>query len=381
MPHRRIVYIQYTNPGAYPPLEHSSRILADAAWEVLFLGTGAFQEANNLRSGCYPHITERQLRFPKAGWRQKLHYLWFCTWCLAWAIWWRPQWVYASDLLACPPALLLSSLLRLRILYHEHDSPGRATSIFIRFCMKARQSCARRASMCILPNQQRARRFVADTQAKSPVQVVWNCPELRELSAGRNGKPADGLKVLYHGSISPVGLPLTILEALAVLPEDVTLTVVGYETLGSQGYIEALLARAEELGIRSRIHCLGPLNRVDLLKTCAACHVGLALFPLNHSDFNLRALTGASNKPFDYLACELAVLVSDLPDWREMFVDSGYGLSCNPEQPASIAAALRQLYDRPADRRLMGERGRKRVLAEWNYETQFEPVLRKLGTA
>jgi glycosyltransferase involved in cell wall biosynthesis len=92
-------------------------------------------------------------------------------------------------------------------------------------------------------------------------------------------------------------------------------------------------------------------------------------------------LTGASNKPFDYLACELAVLVSDLPDWCEMFVEPGYGLSCNPEEPLSIAAALRHFYNRPADTRLMGERGRKRILAEWNYETQFEPVLRTLRTS
>jgi hypothetical protein len=72
------------------------------------------------------------------------------------------------------------------------------------------------------------------------------------------------------------------------------------------------------------------------------------------------------------------VLVSDLPDWREMFVEPGYGLSCNPEEPRSVAAALLHFYNCPADTRLMGERGRMRILAEWNNETQFEPVLRTL---
>ena len=38
---RRILYVQFTNPAAYPPLEHSARILADAGWDVMFLGTGA----------------------------------------------------------------------------------------------------------------------------------------------------------------------------------------------------------------------------------------------------------------------------------------------------------------------------------------------------
>ena len=35
---RRIVYAQYSNPAAYPPLMHSARILADSGWKVLVLG-------------------------------------------------------------------------------------------------------------------------------------------------------------------------------------------------------------------------------------------------------------------------------------------------------------------------------------------------------
>ena len=53
----------------------------------------------------------------------------------------------------------------------------------------------------------------------------------------------------------------------------------------------------------------------------ARAHVGLALMPLNSNDLNMRHMTGASNKPFDYMAAGLALLVSDLPDWRQMFVD------------------------------------------------------------
>ena len=41
---RRILYIQFTDPAVYPPLEHSSRLLADRGWEVLILGTGTRDE-------------------------------------------------------------------------------------------------------------------------------------------------------------------------------------------------------------------------------------------------------------------------------------------------------------------------------------------------
>src|ERR1700691_6128491 len=118
---RRVLYIQYTNPAGYPPLEHSSRILADAGWQVLFLGTGALGAAA-LRFPPHPNICVRDLNFCPAGWRQKLHYLLFCLWVLGWAMIWRPRWIYASDHLICPVALALTALPGPRVLYHEHDS-------------------------------------------------------------------------------------------------------------------------------------------------------------------------------------------------------------------------------------------------------------------
>src|SRR5436309_11953943 len=119
----RIVYIQYTNPAGYPPLEHSSRILAGAGWDVLFLGTRAFG-ASRLTFPPHPNVTVRQLPFCRPGLRQKIHYLIYSVWVFASVVAWRPRWVYASDLLSCPIALAISMIPGLRIVYHEHDSPS-----------------------------------------------------------------------------------------------------------------------------------------------------------------------------------------------------------------------------------------------------------------
>jgi glycosyltransferase involved in cell wall biosynthesis len=70
----------------------------------------------------------------------------------------------------------------------------------------------------------------------------------------------------------------------------------------------------------------------------------------------------------------MALLVSDLPDWREFYVQPGYGLACDPEDPVSIATALRWYLEHPEETGAMGERGRQQVLQEWNYERQFQPV-------
>src|SRR5437763_77589 len=101
----RIAYVQYTNPAAYPPLEHSSRILARAGWKVLFLGIRS-RGGRALRFPPHSNVTVRFLGTCSVGFRQKLHYLTYCIWVFAWVLAWRPRWVYASDPLSCPIALV-----------------------------------------------------------------------------------------------------------------------------------------------------------------------------------------------------------------------------------------------------------------------------------
>jgi glycosyltransferase involved in cell wall biosynthesis len=373
MNNNRILYVQYTNPAGYPPLEHSSQILARVGWEVLFLGTGAFG-ANALNFTQHCGISVKQIPFSPPGWRQKLHYTRFCVWVLVWIFRWQPRVVYASDLLACPIAYIISLFPGIQVIYHEHDSPsGDASSLFIRFCLSTRKLLAHRALACILPNQQRLESFIQATEKEtnSTMLCVWNCPSQDEISAIRSPKTDGDLWLIYHGSIVPPQLPETIIQAMAKLSENIKLKIVGYETTGHIGYVKHLQELAEQLGIGERINYLGSVpTRLDLLAECQSCDVGLSLFPLK----SLQPMTGASNKPFDYLACGLPLLVSDLPDWKEMYVEPGYGLVANPEDPDRIAEALRWYLDRPQEMRNMGEQGRQQMLKEWNYENQFAKV-------
>jgi len=375
----RVVYIQYTNPAGYPPLEHSSRILADAGWQVLFLGTRALG-ADVLRFPPHANIRVRYLNFCRAGWRQKMHYLLFSLWVLAWIIVWRPDWVYASDSLACPMALPLCYVPWLRVLYHEHDSPADTADLnpFLRLVLAARRQMGRRAALCIFPNEGRAQAYQQETGGQAPYAAVWNCPSTQEVRASKAPRGSDGLVLYYHGNISSQYVPLSLLHALATLPGTVRLRVVGYETVGAIGYVKELRAAAERLGIHKRVEILGALPRYKLLDRCAQCEVGLVLFPPHPKDLNNRFMTGASNKAFDYLACGLALLVSDLPDWHAAYVEPGYGLACQPNDAESIARTIRRFLDDPELARSMGEKGRQRIATEWNYEACFQPVLRCL---
>ncbi|QNP29944.1 glycosyltransferase family protein [Cylindrospermopsis curvispora] len=380
-PLKRILYIQYTNPAGYPPLEHSSRILGSNRWEVLFLGTGA-EGANALKFAPHPQITVYQIPFCRPGWRQKLHYIKFCLWVVMWVLRWEPQWIYASDILICPLAYILTFLPQVKVIYHEHDSPTTTPeSLFLRWCSQARIKLASAANFSILPNQARLEKFVSQTRTHKPVFCVWNCPDKEEVVSQRLQYRHDNdIWVLYHGSIVPERLPMTVIDAISRLPKKVKLRVIGYETLGSRGYVNKLKVVARELGFTDRLQLIEALPRKKLLKWSEQSDIGLAFMPITSDDVNLVSMTGASNKPFDYLACGLPLVVSSLPDWEQMYVEPGYGLACNPEDADSIADVLRWYLEHPTEMRVMGERGRQRILDEWNYENQFETIIKNIGT-
>jgi glycosyltransferase involved in cell wall biosynthesis len=375
----RIVYVQYTRPDAYVPLEQSSKILISAGWEALFLGTAADGAADLISFSGHPENTVRRLRRCRPGWLQKAHYIMFCFWVLGWVVRWRPQWIYASDVLSCPAVVVPSVLLGARVVYHEHDSPGAAGGFVDRVCMVARKFIARRAQICILPNKERAAQASAQLDVKRVV-CVWNCPRRSEVAVARaRRRHRQRMTVVYQGSITPERLPATVLAALATLPDTVTLSVVGYESPGSPGYLNSLKHEAFRLGVAPRVEWVGTLrSREELLAHCRRCDVGLALMPSATHDGNLRAMVGASGKVFDYIASGLAVLVSDQTAWRETFVEPGYGLFCNPDDVSSIASRLEWFLEHPDETLLMGERGRQRVLSGWNYEQEFAPVMKVL---
>lgn len=381
---KRILFLQYTNPAAYPPLEHSSRILANAGWHVLFLGTGAFG-ADSLSFPYHERIRVKKLPFCPAGWKQKLHYCWFLMWVMLWTLRFRPSWIYVSDHIASPVALVTSYLCGLKIIYHEHDTPlitnGNDQTAIMRFVLRCRGILSRKADSCIIPNEIRLKQFKLAVGDGTRALCVWNCPSKEEATSVRRIINTGALRVIYHGSIVPARLPGSVINALELLPNRVTLSIVGYETIGSIGYIQKLYEMASDIGIKERVEFIGTLpQRKQILDFCISCDVGLSLLPRNSTNMTEQNMVGASNKPFDYLACGLALLVPDLADWLEMYVYPGYALACDPDDPRSIAEALNWFLEHPQEMRLMGEKGRRRVEEKWNYESQFSPVLGRLNS-
>jgi len=376
---QRVLYIQYTNPAAYPPLQHSSQLLAVRGWEVLFVGISG-RGTTAMHFPPFPRIRQSSLKWCAPGIRQKLHYLQFIVWC-SWKAWrFKPHWIYCSDPLSASPGVMARWFAGARLVYHEHDSPAPASGDnkwFARFTERQRKHVAAVADAVVLPNQARLDAFQAEHAIKGASFCIWNCPALADLPEAQQPKTASGtLRVLYHGSVVPERLPAMKLEALAECNRDVTLRVIGYEVPGNIGYTDKLKAEAERLGVGSRFEYLGTLpQRSDLMARAAECDVGLSLLQYRSSDINMRHMVGASNKPFDYLSQGLALIVPSEQEWQRLYVNNGCAITCEPGSKDELIQVFQWLADHREKVLEMGKRGQQLVASSWNYEAQFEPLL------
>lgn len=380
----RAMYIQYTNPAAYPPLEHSAMQLAAHQWQVRFAGLYG-RNATQMEFPPFPRIEVCRMQTCQPGFKQKIHYMRYALWCVWHALLFRPDWLYCSEPLSALPARLIRALLGTRVLYHEHDTPAGPTSKdkwFSRFSWRQRQRLASRAEIIVLPNQARLEAFQLSVPLTGQSFCVWNCPSRHETEGPSASSKGEGpMRILYHGSIVPERFPPLMLEALAECGEDLKLRLIGYEVPGMIGYTDRLKADAERLGIADRFEYLGTIpQRSDLMARAAECDVGLSLLQFKSSDINMRHMAGASNKPFDYLSQGLALIVPNDAEWETLFVANGCARSCVPDNKAALVEVFRWLAAHRDEVRAMGERGREQVREVWNYESQFAPVLAVLET-
>jgi glycosyltransferase involved in cell wall biosynthesis len=376
----RALFVQYTDPAGYPPIQHSMAMLERDGWAITSVGT-KISVTSDLRMPPQPRIKSYLMRaVPASGLTQKIHYLYFCLLTAFVALRLRPDLIYASDMVATPAALVARRLTRSRIVYHEHDSPNVAKGWVDRLLRRARRAVCREATCILTPNVYRSQLLAQQTEvATDSVVTVFNCPLQSEFAASASvdfaRSESEKFWLYYHGSIVPDRLPLAVVDALALLPPRVCLRIVGYETPGTTGYVEALKRRASAWNLQSRLDIVGPVSRFALHQFALVSHIGLSLMPMTSSDLNMVHMVGASNKPFDYLANGCPLIVSDLPDWRHMFVEADVAICCDPSSPKSICKAVNYWLQQPDIYRKAQRKGIALVTERWNYELQFAPVM------
>ena len=373
---KSVIFIQCTDPALYPSLINASTLLADRGWQVTTLAAPV--TGFDIVQPSDPRICVKQIRARKSHRLRIDDYGRYLLSSATLALRDRPNVIYASDTTSAGPALLARWLSGAKLFYHEHDSPNPAGPVTYLKCM--RQTILRKANYLVFPNASRAK-IVREEYGldNARIKIAWNVPRLAELPM--IVPIADHPLILYfHGSITPERLPFALIDAIRPFAGRIELRIAGYEAPGAPGYLANLLARARSASGSTYARYLGQIpHRAELLQGATRAHIGLALMPSKTNDINMQYMTGASNKPFDYMAAGLPLLVSELPDWQKMFVTPGYGRSCKPEDVDSIVAALCWFIDHPVERQAMGARARTKIENEWNYDTAFAQIISLLS--
>jgi len=366
-------------------LLHSSAIFSNSGYKVLFLG---WSDANRkvpsigtMNSVSDARITMKllpRIQIPKADY---IGLPMFFLWTVIRVLFFRPSVLYVSDAKACLIAYPLQWFFGAKLIFHEHDS-------FIvdkrnphsRLVVWAKEKILKKAAIVVYPNECQKKRESKKIKKDARVFCVNNCPSLKEVeSSSVPDKKDDVLRLYYHGGLSPALVPEALLFALAKTPKSVELVLVTYELDSARTYKKNLLDLSRKLNVSERFFIKGPMSRHEALKECSRCHVGIVLQPSRRQNTSLRYMLGASNKQYDYLACGLPLLVSNIKNWRDAYVKTGLAVACFPQNADSIAQAIGWFLQHPAERLRMASRARENILKMWNYENQFQPVIQEIN--
>ncbi len=192
--------------------------------------------------------------------------------------------------------------------------------------------------------------------------LLRNFPILELIDKSKKVKvKSDNLILIYQGGITKLRGVKQIIEALEIVEEKVEILMFGKWEVGFEEECKELL------GWQKTRH-LGVVRQEDLYGYGKSADIGIINYlPSPNNDDAL------PNKPFEYMACNLPIIMSDFPLWKEMFKDCA--LFSNPKNPDEIADNIRTLAENPKLRQEMGKKGRALVEKEYNWEKESKKLI------
>ena len=154
------------------------------------------------------------------------------------------------------------------------------------------------------------------------------------------GLPEDRFVLLWQGGTGPSRLIEPIIEALQFAPK-CTFVIRG-PSLDLYG--KEYLAIAERTGASDRLILQDAVPSRDVVAAALGADAGIWTLPALCRNFTY----ALPNKIFEYMASNLPTLVADYPEARRLVMTHEVGLTFDPYDPRSIAAAINRLIDDPA---------------------------------
>ena len=238
-----------------------------------------------------------------------------------------------------------------------------------RHCLRVREQAQflRGCDAVVAPSQDLAE--ATRTIADRPVDVIPQGVDAAKFTAPR--REHHDVVVGFAKRLSPIYGPDLIVEAAALIAADPTLPRTVFRIAGEGDMGPRLMARAAELGISDRIELVGRIAWPEMPRFLAG--LDIYVMPSRSESFGVVALEAA--------AAGLPVVASRVGGIPEAVADGETGLLVPSDDASALAEALARLARDPRLRQELGDTGRRRVSAEFDWQvtlTRFEAVAERV---
>ena len=293
---------------------------------------------------------------------------------------------------ACNPPdtiFLIALLLKpfgVRFIFDHHDlGPelfeakfGKRDGPLYRLALLAERCSFQVASTCIATNES-FKEIAVGRGGKDPesVFVVRNCPDLANFRRAQNqpvNKFGKSMVVTYVGFMgSQDGLDL-LLESIEHIVKTQNRRDTHFVLVGGGTVISELQATIAKKKLEDYVTLTGQVSHDQVAMYLSSADLGVAPDPKNAMNDHSTMV-----KIFEYMAFALPVVLFDLKEGRRLAGPAA--LYAVPNDPIDFANQVIKLLDCKELREQLGERGRRRIEEELNWEIEKRTLLRAYDAA
>ena len=178
-------------------------------------------------------------------------------------------------------------------------------------------------------------------ELKAPPALVFNARKYQEKTSSNDIRMAAGVSendilVLYVGNANPSYGVEELIEALANLPSNVHIALLGYMP---DEYAKSINDLLHSRQVQSRFHVIQPVAYEELTTYASGADIGV--IALHREVLNMKLCL--PNRFFDFVMARLPIASSRIPAIVEQMEKYGLGTFFDENQPSDIAEAITRL--------------------------------------
>jgi glycosyltransferase involved in cell wall biosynthesis len=243
----------------------------------------------------------------------------------------------SNDLDSLAANYTVSVLQNKKLVYDSHELFSEIPELVHRPFVKNFWSSIEKLLLPKLKNTYTVCKSIADFYDKryaTNFKVVRNLPTFKKIETGKLPFSTDGKKIIIYQGALNIGRGLELMIDAMEYLENYLLIIVGNGDI-----IAELKERIKNKSTENNVHFLGKLLPIELQKITPLADIGLSL----EEDLGLNYRYALPNKIFDYIQAEIPILVSDLPEMKQIVLEYKVGEIIALRTPKSLAEQIQTM--------------------------------------